>query len=143
MQKKGFYGVYAYKNRSSRRREARSRVVLSAMAYCTPEALAISSAVRLRSRRMSSSAFNTRVVGPRSVSTSQVLGVEKLTGGCGQVVQAVQPQQFMPICTDQRNAFLGRRQRKGAHGQHASVHRAIGQGQRQAAMGVAVHLWEE
>ena len=45
---------------------------------CTPSLLAINRCVRPCRRRMSSSALSCRRAGPRSVSSSQVLGMEKL-----------------------------------------------------------------
>ncbi len=55
----------------------------------------------------------------------------------GQVGQAVDPGQFVPVAAHERQAFAGRGDGKGAHGHHAFVGRAVGQREHQAAMGVA------
>ncbi len=109
---------------------------------------------------MSSSAFSTKVVSPRSVLTVQVLGTPKLDTPCRrqqrgrevahrelffeqrpglrwQLIDAVDPDQFAPFAADQRHAMAGRAQRKGPHGHDAHVALALRVGQHQATEGIA------
>lgn len=105
---------------------------------------------------MSSSAFNTNSVWPRSVRTIQVLGVanalqdtiasifgtnsraregldDDAARRLGELRQARDVDHFMATARDQRHAFIGRGQGKGAHRHHAVVAAAVGEGELEAA----------
>ena len=55
-----------------------------------------------------------------------------------QLIQALDPAGFVAVGADERYAFAGRADGKGAHRYHAFAHAAVGGGQYQPAEGVAL-----
>src|SRR3990167_8117788 len=62
---------------------------------------------------------------------------DELAGGAWQLVQPVDPQQFVAVRSDQREPFGGCRDWEGPHRRGALVGRAVGQGQNQPTVWIA------